>query len=398
LDEIKVDMTMPFNRTSSRVAIGLLAFFLATPSFAQGPEGMQLFEHADCSTMGGDIQPNDGFFFQFDGLYWAVLPPRVTPVGFPDLVKEVFVGPGPNDSKPQTNSVDTSDIRTQWSQGYRFEFGRVEDRNGWMCTVFQIRDQEQDFLIPSMDMAIQDSSVGPSSIPWLAGPTTPGGPPRELPITFLNVEMNHSISNWGVELNYLHRFLTCHDGGTFEMFLGARYFYFEDDFSIATGAATAGLGDSNWQNYAENNLIGPQLGVRWFKKQGRWMLSTEGRFMAGLNCQNIHQNVDFGPHLTPSVANVNQPLLLGPTNATYDGFAREWSPLIELRLEARYQITRYLSFHAGWTGLWADGIARGDATINYSIDQFGHAFGIDLTRNREQILENGLTMGFDFNR
>ena len=348
--------------------------------------------------MGGDIQPNEGWFFQFDGLYWAVLPPRITPVGYPGLVKEVFVGPGPNDSKPQTNSADTSDIRTQWSQGYRFEFGRIEDRNGWMCTIFQIRDQEQDFFFPTMDMAIQDSPVGPLSIPWLAGPMAVGGVPRELPVTFSSVSMSHSISNYGVELNYLHRFLTCHDGGTLEMFLGTRFFYFEDDFSILTGGATANLAGSNWQNFAENNLIGPQLGARWFKKQGRWMLSTEGRFMAGLNCQNIHQNVNFGPGLTPFSGGLGVPVLLGPTNTMYDAFAREWAPLIELRLEARYQITRYLSFHAGWTGIWADGIARADATINYSIDGVGHAFGVDLTRNRESILMNGLTLGFDFNR
>ena len=29
------------------------------------------------------------------------------------------------------------------------------------------------------------------------------------------------------------------------------------------------------------------------------MFSTEGRFMAGLNCQNIQQQVDMGPNLKP---------------------------------------------------------------------------------------------------
>jgi len=34
-------------------------------------------------------------------------------------------------------------------------------------------------------------------------------------------------------------------------------------------------------------------------------------------------------------------------------------------LRPDYQITRAISFHAGWTGLWLDGIARGDAVIDY---------------------------------
>ena len=48
-------------------------------------------------------------------------------------------------------------------------------------------------------------------------------------------------------------------------------------------------------------MVGPQIGLRWFKKQGRWMFTTEGRFLAGMNCQNISQQVDIGPNLNPGV-------------------------------------------------------------------------------------------------
>jgi hypothetical protein len=149
-------------------------------------------------------------------------------------------------------------------------------------------------------------------------------------------------------------------------------------------------------------VIGGEIGGRWFKKQGRWMLSTEGRFLAGLNCQNIHQQVNFGPGLNPgsstNFGNVGQPLVMGTTTSTYDAAPREWTPGVELRLEARYQITRAFSFHAGWTGLWLDGIARGDAVIDYTLHSNGQVMGIDLTRNRESLFMNGLTLGFDFNR
>ena len=74
---------MPFNRTSSSVAIGLLLCLLATPSFGQGPLGFQIFAPADVSTYGGDQQPNEGYFFQFDGLCWSIASPRCSRSEFP---------------------------------------------------------------------------------------------------------------------------------------------------------------------------------------------------------------------------------------------------------------------------------------------------------------------------
>ena len=134
------------------------------------------------------------------------------------------------------------------------------------------------------------------------------------------------------------------------------------------------------------------------------MLNAEGRFMAGLNMQNIHQFVNFGPGLNPGSTTgvigspTLAPLVTGASTSTYDADPREWSPGAELRLEARYQFCRFFSFHAGWTGIWLDGIARGDSTIDYTLHSNGQIFGIDLSRNRESVFMNGLTMGFDFNR
>ena len=130
--------------------------------------------------------------------------------------------------------------------------------------------------------------------------------------------------------------------------------------------------------------------------------------MAGLNMQNIHENINLGPNLNPGNTNVGgnpsqivvwQPITMGPTAASYNAFATEFSPTVELRLDAKYQITRYLNFRVGWTGFWTNSIARGDALVDYTIDgNTGKMMGIDLTNNRENVFVNGLTMGFDFNR
>lgn len=410
---------MPFNRTSLCVAIGLLfssICFLATPSFGQGPLGFQIFAPADVSTYGGEQAPNEGYFFQFDGLYWSISAPKITPVGYPGT-RKVYYGPTGTDMRIQTNTLDTSLFDNEFSAGNRIEFGRIEDNNGWLVSIYQQRDQSQEYSASQVDMVFNDPQYGSSGERLLQGNTNnhafsfpPYSPAvmQDLPVTFTNVSVVNGIKTWGVELNYLHRFTTCHTGGTFEMFLGARYYEFDDSFNVSTGGGTTGgnvgsfLDGSSWNTAAQNHIIGPQIGLRWFKKQGRWTFSTEGRFFAGMNSQNIKQQVDMGPNLSPGVSDSIfgsyytpfQPVDMAHTTTTHAEYSAEWSPGLELRLEGRYQITRCLSLHAGWTGMWMDGIARASSMIDYTVP----AMGIDMAGNRESIFVNGLTLGFDVNR
>jgi hypothetical protein len=339
----------------------------------------------------------------------------------------------------------------QFSVGNRIEFGRVEDRNGWFVSIYQQRDQDQAFLAPQADIIFNDPAFGPHGERLLQGnvnndaaTTPPYSPPvfRDLPTFFTNVLVEDSLDTWGVEANYLHRFMTGHDGGTFEMFLGARYLEFNDNFNVHTGVSPqalslpnavpglaaitnpanvpAFLNGSYWDTTAENHVVGPQVGLRWFKKQGRWTFSTEGRFMAGLNCQNLSQTVDMGPGLNPgpkTIVTVTnpvppiqttysyvyqpfQPVTMSHATATYVDYERVFSPAFELRVEGRYQITRAISFHAGWTGFWMDGIARANNILNYQVGTpAGEVpMGIDPTGNRQSLFVNGLTIGFDVNR
>jgi hypothetical protein len=413
---------MPFNRTNFCLAVGFLLMLAAAPALAQGPQGMQIFGLADVSTYGGDQPKNEGYFFKFDGLWWSITPPKVHQIGFPDT-REVYYGPHPlfpgdySDERTQSNTLDTSMFNNENRIGNRIEFGRVEDRNGWFVSIFQLRRQDQFFTAPAADMVFNDPVGGESGEPLLYGnvngdssSTPPYDPPifKNLPVTFYNLLLENSIKTWGVEANYLHRFRTMHAGGTFEMFLGARYFELVDTFAVTTGADPGGhtvpsfLAGSSWSSVAENHVVGPQLGLRWFKKQGRWTFSTEGRFLAGVNIQNIRQTVDMGPNLDPGpIATEDgtyyrpfQPKVMAHTTATHVAYEREWCPAVELRLEASYQITRSISFSAGWTGMWMDNLARASSVIDYTVP----AFGVNVADNREDIFMNGLTVGFNVNR
>jgi hypothetical protein len=415
----------------------------------QGPLGLQIFAPADVSTYGGIQQPNEGYFFQYDGLYWSISAPEVRKVGAEGTRLVSYGRDDSRDVRVEVSTIDTSQFGNKFSAGNRIEFGRIENRNGWFVSIYQQRDQTQAFLAPQADILFTDPAYGAHGERLLQGNVNNDGttsPPyspavfRDLPTVFNDVLVMNSIDTWGVEANYLHRFMTSHSGGTFEMFLGARYFEFNDNFNVHTavssnaltqptasgssstvnGNVPSFLGGSYWDTAAENHVVGPQIGLRWFKKQGRWSFSTEGRFMAGINCQNISQDVDFGPSLNPgprtvvTVTNPNppiryaynyvyqpfQPVTMSHVTATHVEYEKEWAPTFELRVEGRYQITRAISFHAGWSGIWMEGIARASSVVDYKVGTTAgyDPMGIDMSGNRQSVFVNGLTLGFDVNR
>ena len=430
---------MPFNRANSCVAIGLFVLFAATAACGQELQGFQLFAPADVSTFGGDQEPNEGYFFQFDGLFWSICAPRTVPIGAPGLTRLVYYGPFTfttpfpppstilppikyQDQRVETNTLDTGDLKSAFSPGTRFEFGHIEDNNGWLASIYRVQPLEQDFLYQSADVVFKDPPQGPLGQGLLTGPVpldpasySSGGTVIQvpLPVTLYNLAVSDTVDTWSVELMYLHRFRTCHAGGTLEFFGGVRYVEFNDSFNVQAGPDPGGhvvpsfLQNSFWFTSAENHIVGPQVGLRWFKKAGRWMFSTESRFMAGLNMQSFHQDVSIGPNLNPGGTSgsppttgsmIYTPSTLEAASATHDAYLQTFTPVAELRLEGRYEITRTISFHAGWTGYWMDNIARANGVIDYNIQNPVMGFDFSTGNNKQNVLMNGLTMGFDINR
>ena len=126
------------------------------------------------------------------------------------------------------------------------------------------------------------------------------------------------------------------------------------------------------------------------------MLSTEGRFFAGYNSQTMYQTGEVGSGLDPP-GDTGERLALGPTSFTHHLRENEWSPGIEIRADLQWQWTRHVSFGAGWTGLWMDGIARASNLINY---EFGTSsmMGILGRHNRQDVFINGADFRIIVNR
>jgi hypothetical protein len=214
---------------------------------------------------------------------------------------------------------------------------------------------------------------------------------KNLPITFNTVNMINNTNYWSIEWMYAGRSQELGTGGYLEWFAGPRYTEFNDEFLV--NALGGNLDATRWATNSQNHIIAGQLGARYFKKVGRWMFNTEGRFFAGLNYQNIHQYGEIGSNLTPPGGQF-APLTLGAVAFSHVDFEREFAPGIELRLELRYQLTRSISFRGGWSGTWMDNIARAQDMVDYTLPDFG----INAANNRQSVIINGAVIGIDINR
>lgn len=273
----------------------------------------------------------------------------------------------------------------------------------------------------------------------------------QLPIYFQEVSTKYTSNVWGIEVmrtGWLSKSKR-NDTGDWDWMAGARYIRFRDQFTFngngysfssnenvtsfvgnqVTGPAivTDGLlSQTVFAQTAANYMVGPQIGLRWKKQRGRLSLNVEGRFTAAANFQSLRQTgnvLDLPnastliPHYTHLPVNNNYAqIAYGPASgATQVGVLPPvqvttpylhsasvyhvshpvtFSPIGELRVDARYQIFRNITATIGWTGLVMGGVARSPNVISYSLPNMG----ILNSGNRQAVLIQGINFGFTVNR
>jgi hypothetical protein len=74
-----------------------------------------------------------------------------------------------------------------------------------------------------------------------------------------------------------------------------------------------------------------------------------------------------------------------------------FSPVVEIKIQARYQVTSAVNVSAGWSGLFISNVARPSDMINWALDETS-VFGVLRDRNNQNVFMNGLTAGVEINR
>jgi hypothetical protein len=175
-------------------------------------------------------------------------------------------------------------------------------------------------------------------------------------------------------------------GDVAELGVGVRYFRLNDEFTFEGNGGI--LGRTYATTGAENNIVGPQIRGRWSRQINRWNVGLDSRFIFGYNVQNQSQYGAIGEDLAPG--QVNSPIYAQPHAVAYARQQNNFSPLVELRAEASYQITRALAARVGYTGVFVDNITRASQTVNWFIPDLGILRG-----GEQEIYVNGLDFGFD---
>ena len=416
---------MSLTRTQSSLAAWILAFLVAAPAFAAHPTGvddLQAFAPADLSTYGGGYRANEGFFFSFDAMVWWIQRPDIALIGDP-ATRQVFIAPEeqveigtdpvtgdpiyaiiPAVEAPEFSTDNTSPFGSQETSGQRYDFGYIEGHHGILGSIFQVGEQNQDFMVSDAHVVFQDSTWSGADNYYLQGYIDLNlSEIGNLPVRFDYLDVSYQVRSWGAELNYLRRMHPFLHGGILEIFFGARYLQFDDSFFVegteiipVDGDPATGLGDSAWYTESENHIVGPQIGFRWYRKCDRWTWSTEGRAFAGFNSQDVTQWGYLGSNLDPQNAGLFQMRNREPGSFGHDRHFDEFSPAAELRLDLKYQLTRSITLGAGWTVFWMDNIARSPSLIDYSLAQ-NSTMGIGPD-NDQSVLMQAVSARIEFNR
>jgi hypothetical protein len=380
----------------------------------------QFFAPADVTNYetGRDVDPNVGFFFTYDRVYMNVTRPE----------SEFPVAPPSGDPAitPTTNPLLTppyaynrfsfvKESPSYWegdfTWGNRLEFGFMDcDDKGWDFVAWHIDGPNEEDRITNGDRL-----MGPFST--VEGEPDPASEPtygfQNINLTPLNtalaiearndlpIRQSVNVGNLsGFEINRLMERHYFHNGGVIEPLVGVRYIKFEDKFRYAfyeriqSDPFPSGIDDveiyRDIQSHYENNMLGPQLGFRLFKETGHWKLSSELRMFALQNWQHYSNKQDnyIWSSEFPAIVSPDPDVGRAPTYARQERFvnyANEsefvWGG--ELKLEAAYQLTKYISLRAGFTMLdLGQGVGRGLTlrTNDQDVQMFGTTFGFDINR------------------
>lgn len=415
---------LPLRKTLWLVVLGVLAVGASSVQAQHwspfGPGEVrydfEMFKAPDLSTY-PNPKANHGIFLSYERLYWGMSKPASSVIGSTTAApatNNTWIDGFPDDPEfplfPRTNSLDTGYLQGTGGWGNRWEIGYLTpDDVGWMVSVLDHVQQNQTYFFQGVIMQFDDPGQ------YLDGYTlVPPGPVLinngKMVVQFDNFSFANSTTLGGVELVRMNRGPQLHHGGFFEILYGVRWFQLHDRFSVlaTNGDPTAPLSsdyinplqNSFWNTEVYNNLVGPELGLRWFRQTGRWKTALEGRFLPAANFQSYKQQTDLGSTISAvndafdQAINTTIPRRFNGLGTDSELYSTVFSPMGEWRASVACQLTKAFSIKIGYTGMVVGNIGRAANSISYDTERL-----VGLKRGRrETFFVNGLDFGVEFNR
>lgn len=213
---------------------------------------------------------------------------------------------------------------------------------------------------------------------------------HEFNVFFDQVTVRNRTEIDGVELMRMHELSTRHKlqqgrWDSLRLTYGARFLSVKDDFYFQ-GIGSM-LGRTTVDTDIENQIVGPQIGLKWTRRDGPWNFIVEARGTAGYNIVDVDQYGIFGEEAIPGALNRSA---TARTTTSVDGFRfDEFSPLGELRVQLQYRLATSVSLQAGYTAKYVGNIHRGGVSTAWNAPDFG------VHDQTSDLFTNGLNFGVE---
>lgn len=299
---------------------------------------LQLFAPPIVDEYGDEpVAPHYGFFLEYNRVYLDL--------NRPDNVPTYFEG-----DKTWGN---------RWDVGYM-----TEENHGWDVTIWSIN---------------QTNVIDFTAVTDVQG-------------NMFTLQNNVNVGGYsGVEVNKTFRTHVGEHGGFFEPFIGFRFGQFTERLNIETLVVddpvvpTIETGTGTTANF-ENTMVGGQIGARWYRQQGHWVVSSDVRGFATNNFQGLRGQQTQIITVSDGAGGF---ITLNPITTQFGQSFDEFVPGGEVRLEAAYILTREVRLRVGFELMhFGRGIGRGFNPNNLS------AAGL----NDQAITYAGVAFGFEVNR
>jgi hypothetical protein len=363
------------------------------------------FAPAETSGYGRGPRPHIGYFFSYERVFWSLSKSETALVGSPtaappetdSFIGDIFGG------FPAVNTVDTGKLLANGAWGNRWELGYIDtDDYGWFVSVLDHVSQSQYHRDQFVRVQFNDPSdllfgtVIIDNILFGVG---------KMETVFEEAMLQNIARLNGVEVNRFYRARQLHSGAYFEVLYGVRWLQLQDMF-IFIGENTSGnflnpLQNSFWRIRTQNNLVGPEIGMRLFRQRGRWVTSLEARFLAAANFQNAQMRTVLGDEIGAilnefdATEGVVLPRAFTGLGSNKHDFYTTFSPVGELKVNVSWQATRNVGLKVGYTGMVIGNVTRASNRFRYDEDDL---VTLRDGKYHQLFFVNGINFGVEINR